>query len=283
MLRVKAAKRIYDIGARGTVFYLILKGCVRLFSSAASVKVLDSEYERMNNTLQFDRDLVPGDMFGEEVGRLAIPSPYPYLFSYPLPRSTPCPYLIYTPYLQPSHLDPPPFPYSSCWQVLSGERKRHMAALALSAVELIVIDENVFLKAQEGAGGGLSMDERVAFINKVSIFKGWDQYRLYKVAHSVEQVEFNKGVVILDNEDISPKMYILLSGSIDVFANAHSANPLNSLSRFDYVGESGFLNSCLHTRSNSNKFTETFCLIARTRVLMLTFPESEFHIIDGMT
>ena len=66
-------------------------------------------------------------------------------------------------------------------------------------------------------------------------------------------------------------------------ANARSANPLNSLSRFDYMGESGFLNTCIHTKSNNTKFTETFCLIARSRVLMLTFPESEFHIIDGLT
>ena len=158
-----------------------------------------------------------------------------------------------------------------------------MAALAISAVELVVVDENAFLKAQDVSGGGLSIDDRVAFINKVSIFKGWDQYRLYKVAHTVEQVEFNKGSIILDNDDISSKIYILLSGSIDVFTNAHSANPLNSLSRFDYVGESGFLNSCLHTRSNTSKFVETFCLIARTRVVMLTFPEAEFHIIDGLT
>jgi CRP-like cAMP-binding protein len=158
-----------------------------------------------------------------------------------------------------------------------------MAALALSPVDLIVIEDNAFLKAQEGAGGGLSMEDRVAFINKVAIFKGWDQYRLYKVAHTVEQVEFNKGAVILDNDDISPKIYILLSGAIDVYTNAHSATPLNSLSQFDYVGESGFLNASLHTRSNATKYAETFCLIARTRVLMLTFPESEFHIIDGIT
>ena len=193
-----------------------------------------------------------------------------------------------------------------------------MTALAVAGCDLATIDVDTFMRAQDASGGGLSLDDRVTLVNKVTIFKGlsdtlrtvtlpisrlyliyshyhccsyivplsshvgWDQYRLYKVAHCVEQVEFNKGSVILDNEDISNKIYVLLSGSVDVYANARSKNPLNALSKYDYFGETGFLNSCIHTKSSSFKYTETFCLIAQSRVLLLVFPENEYHLIDGV-
>ena len=118
---------------------------------------------------------------------------------------------------------------------------------------------------------------------QVTIFKGWDQYRLFKAAHSVEQVEFDKGKVIINPGEINSKIYILLSGRIDVYATVGSGTPLNTLSKFDYFGETGFLSTCIHTKLSAGKYTESHCLVAQSRVQALVFPEEQFHVVDGNT
>lgn len=66
--RFVATKRIFDIGTKATCFYLILRGCVRLFTKSDAVDtVANNDYEKMQKALKYERDLVPGDVFGEEV------------------------------------------------------------------------------------------------------------------------------------------------------------------------------------------------------------------------
>lgn len=48
-----------------------------------------------------------------------------------------------------------------------------MTALAISGCDLATIDIDTFMRAQDAAGGGLSLDARVSLVNKVTIFKGW--------------------------------------------------------------------------------------------------------------
>ena len=48
-----------------------------------------------------------------------------------------------------------------------------MTALAISGCDLATIDIDTFVRAQDAAGGGLSLDDRVSLVNKVTIFKGW--------------------------------------------------------------------------------------------------------------
>ena len=66
--RVKATKRIFELGQKGSVFYVILRGCVRLFSQVdGNARTQDTDYETIVRNLKPDRDLFPGDVFGEEV------------------------------------------------------------------------------------------------------------------------------------------------------------------------------------------------------------------------
>ena len=183
----------------------------------------------------------------------------------------------------------------------------------------------------------------------MSLFADWDQYRLYKIAaHCTEQMEFQRGSIIINCDEITNKIYILLSGEADVFASAQSPSPLNALSRYDYFGESGnltppsyhitpyqhpyhtsshhintpmtsplhpikpirnpiltltltltnptlshrlqstyllsgFLNTNINTKQSIGRFAETFCVIAKSRVQVMVFQESEYHLIDGIT
>ena len=66
--RVKATKRIFELGQKGTSFYVILRGCVRLFSQVdGNARIQDTEYEAIVRNLKPERDLFPGEVFGEEV------------------------------------------------------------------------------------------------------------------------------------------------------------------------------------------------------------------------
>ena len=86
----------------------------------------------------------------------------------------------------------------------------------------------------------MTLEERVEQVQQMSLFAGWDQYRLYKIAaHCTEQLEFQRGSIIVNCDEITNKIYILLSGDADVFVSANSSSPLNALSRYDYFGESG--------------------------------------------
>ena len=86
----------------------------------------------------------------------------------------------------------------------------------------------------------MTLEERVEQVQQMSLFAGWDQYRLYKIAaHCIEQMEFQRGSIIINSDEITNKIYILLSGDADVLTSPNSTSPLNALSRFDYFGESG--------------------------------------------
>jgi hypothetical protein len=45
-------------------------------------------------------------------------------------------------------------------------------------------------------------------------------------------------------------MYFVLRGRVDIFASSHSQNALLSIQKYEYFGESGFLNTSIHTKSN---------------------------------
>lgn len=77
-------------------------------------------------------------------------------------------------------------------------------------------------------------------------------------------------------------MYFVLRGRVDIFSTAHSQNALLSIQKYEYFGESGFLNTSIHTKSNVT-LVEEFCMKAVTRVDLLVLPEIEFNLIDRET
>ena len=74
--RVKATKRIFELGQKGSAFYVILRGCVRLFSQVdGNARTQDTDYETIVRNLKPERDLFPGDVFGEEVRNYGLVCP----------------------------------------------------------------------------------------------------------------------------------------------------------------------------------------------------------------
>eukprot|EP00596_Hydrurales_sp_CCMP1899_P009951 CAMPEP_0119053512 /NCGR_PEP_ID=MMETSP1177-20130426/74473_1 /TAXON_ID=2985 /ORGANISM="Ochromonas sp, Strain CCMP1899" /LENGTH=600 /DNA_ID=CAMNT_0007033483 /DNA_START=112 /DNA_END=1911 /DNA_ORIENTATION=+ len=68
-VKVKSMKRIIEVGSKGTSTFLILRGCVRVFSgvSKEGVKINGSKSKSNLQALQYEEDLLPGEYFGEAV------------------------------------------------------------------------------------------------------------------------------------------------------------------------------------------------------------------------
>ena len=128
------------------------------------------------------------------------------------------------------------------------------------------------------------MEDRIDFLSHVSFFKNWDSYRLYRVAHNLTQIDLNRGCDIIKNDEISRKIYFVLRGRVDLFSSSHSKTALLSIQKYEYFGESGFMNVCTHNNTKTpNQFVETFCMKASTRVDLLILPESQFYLLDRNT
>lgn len=130
----------------------------------------------------------------------------------------------------------------------------------------------------------MSMEDRMNFLSQVSFFKNWDSYRLYRVAHALTQINKNKGYNIIKNDEISNNIYFVLRGRVDIFPSSRSKTVLLSIQKYEYFGESGFMNLCTHNNTKRpNQFVENFCMKASTRVDLLILPENEFHLLDRDT
>ena len=105
------------------------------------------------------------------------------------------------------------------------------------------------------------MDDRMNFLSQVSFFKNWESYRLYRVAHALTQIDVNKGCNILKNDDISKNIYFVLKGQVDIFPSPRGKTALLSIQKYEYFGESGFMNSTASTSlTSSNLFVEEYLL-----------------------
>ena len=127
----------------------------------------------------------------------------------------------------------------------------------------------------------MSMEDRMLFLSQVSFFKNWEPYRLYRVAHALTQIDVNKDCNILRNDEISRNIYFVLKGQVDIFPSPRSKTALLSIQKFEYFGESGFMNATASASSKSSQFfVEEYTMKALSRVDLLLLPESEFHLLD---
>ena len=128
----------------------------------------------------------------------------------------------------------------------------------------------------------MTVEERVKFLSQVFFFRDWEPHRLNCIANALTQLDFNKGCNIVKNNEISKNIYFVLRGRVDVLPFSESKSALLSIQKFDYFGESGFMNANAQMKS-SKLVTELFTMQALTRVDLLVLSELEFHLIDGIT
>ena len=175
--------------------------------------------------------------------------------------------------------------------VLSGMYTRMVSAQALTVVDLIIIDEADFSIAKDHSHAAkMSVEDKYQFLLKVSIVKEWEPYSLYRLAHSLTQVEYEKGNIVVNKGEVSNKLMFVVSGRIDVVQNLHKKEPLISIERHQYLGETGLINFAKPIAKKSStgtstdgSMTEEFSCICKSRVDMLELDAEHFSIFNEMS
>ncbi len=242
-MRVKPLKKIIEVESRGTTFFLILRGSVRVFKAhpkgATSVEsVVGLDKKRM----LYVEDLSAGECFGEDV--------------------------------------------------LSGLRTRMITVQAITAVELAVIDESDFTMVQEKSTFKMTVEDRYQFLSNVPLFKNWEPYNLYRIAHVLEHTELEKGTTIVKPGETSNQLVFLNHGRVDIVQSLHNKRTITTLQPFDYCGESGILNNRkthgvtskkTAAKEQKNGITEAFYALCVSRVDVLILPEDKYYYVDDPT
>jgi CRP-like cAMP-binding protein len=197
--------------------------------------------------------------------------------------------------------------------VLSGMHTRLLTALSITNVELAVIDDQDYMTAQDRDSVQMGTEEKSRFLSSIPMFRNWDTYKLLRLAHALTQDEFDKNTVMNRHHQISKDIYFVVNGRVDVFDSLHKRNTITSFLKYDYFGESGFLNKFMHkipaiaassaatngvvattassaaaaaaiaaSAANSKplKVTEEFYSVAVTKLEVLVLHEANYHLFD---
>jgi CRP-like cAMP-binding protein len=136
--------------------------------------------------------------------------------------------------------------------VLSGMHTRLLTALSMTSVDLAVIDDQDFMTAQDRDSVQMGTEEKSKFLSSVSMFRHWDSYKLLRLAHALVQDEFDKSSIVTRHNSVSKEIYFVVNGRVDVVDSLSRRNTITSLLRYDYFGESGFLNKYMHKIPSSS-------------------------------
>lgn len=161
---------------------------------------------------------------------------------------------------------------------LSGMHTRLMTAISVTAVDLIVIDDQDFMAAQDRDTQLMGTEERSRFLNDIPFFRDWDSYKLIRLAHALVQEELPKNTALTSHLTVSPSMHFIVHGRVDLVDSLEKRNIITSLNEHDYCGESGLLNK--FTKAVNKKVSEEYFAVAATRLDVLVLQENAFHLFD---
>lgn len=153
-----------------------------------------------------------------------------------------------------------------------------ITALAITTVDLMVIDDQDFMTAQDRDTLHMGTEERSHFLLEIPLFRTWDSYKLLRLAHGLAQEEIENGAVIIEAGSISKDLYFIVNGKVDIIDNMDKKNVITTLSKHDVFGESGFCNKFV--KALNNKLQEDFTIIASSKVEVLLLQENSFTLFD---
>ena len=164
---------------------------------------------------------------------------------------------------------------------LGGVYHRYITAQAMTDVELAIIEDDDFTASQDKTGSKMSVDDKFKFLTRVSLFRSWEPYRLYRVANALQQDEVDRGTVLFRRGDVHKDLYFLLSGRLDVVTSLTEPHTITHIEPGEYFGESGFLTRMqkIGAGGKSPPIIECSTVVAVTRVDLLVLTESQFSIL----
>lgn len=161
---------------------------------------------------------------------------------------------------------------------LGGVHHRYITVQAITDVDLILVEDEDYMAIQDRGVSKMSVDERFRYIQEVPVFKNWEPYRLYRVAHALQQDELEKGVVAMRKGEPNKDWKFVVGGKLDIVSSLKDPSVITSVQVHDYFGESGLLN-----KAEKDKFApqivESCYAVAATKVEILTLTEANFNQI----
>lgn len=165
-----------------------------------------------------------------------------------------------------------------CLSVFSGNRKREVSAMALTTVDMVVMDEDDFHSVQDTGASKLTVDAIDNFLRKLPLFRSWEDNALMKLCHALEQEEITKGTVLARKGSEAANLSIMLNGQAVVVRSLERMNVVATLQQGEFIGESCLLNS---RQPFLPKVAEEFNVVASSRVEVLVLNSQHFHLFDS--
>lgn len=124
---------------------------------------------------------------------------------------------------------------------LVGMHMRVHTAVATSDVILVDFEQTSYQDVVDHGHSMISIDAKFQFLRNLSLFRNWDQYRLYRLAFVIDQTVINRGDVILEPGVRSPCLYFILQGNVHVQIGEEGKCNGSSSSRVSGHGGGGSL------------------------------------------
>jgi len=170
---------------------------------------------------------------------------------------------------------------------LGGMQQRFVTAIALTAVDLLKIEYEAFVASHHDRNANqLTADEKYRFVSNIAMFKGWEQYQLFRLSHALQQVDFEKGQEVVKKGVTSDQLLFLVHGKCDILASHKSMDPVVTVQKFDYVGETGVISAHFKDTTQREPLLEAFTVVAVSKCEFLSLSKEQYNLChdhDTMT
>jgi CRP-like cAMP-binding protein len=161
---------------------------------------------------------------------------------------------------------------------LAGMHTRMITALSMTNVDLMVIEDEDYLSAQDRDSVHMGTEDKSKFLAQVPMFRTWDSYKLLRLAHVLVQEEIENNVVLARHRRVSKDLVFIVSGKVNILDSMRKKNIVTTLQPFDYFSESGFCNRFV--KAINSKVTEEFYAVSASKLEILVLQESHFLLFD---
>lgn len=136
-------------------------------------------------------------------------------------------------------------------ELFKGVLSEYYTAISLTPCDILMINEKDILGISEEIDvSNMSNDQRMQFLRNVPLFKNWKLQELYDLGTNLKLETFDKGTQILTKGQVSKNLYFIIDGNVNLIRNgATSKRTISCLQRYDYLGESGIINSLKETKT----------------------------------
>ncbi|CAM9432269.1 unnamed protein product [Chrysoparadoxa australica] len=195
--------------------------------------------------------------------------------------------------------------------VLDAIHTRTHTAIAVTDCQCAVVEYKDFASIRDHGHSIITVDEKYQFVRTVGVLEDLELYRMYRIALLLKHLEISKHKVIIRRGEISPGLFFIWSGSVEVVRQKgrktklppsdHEAHPhghshrqghshhpslpmqksdkriLTTLGPGEYFGESGILSQHKGAKASHS---ELYTVVAGTVLELLVLHPKHYHVVS---